>query len=63
MIKIYLHTIVLLNICCFISTNAQNYSKAIEDNSFFIEEAYNQESRVVQHIFNGYYFISFEHPF
>jgi hypothetical protein len=28
-------------------------SEAIEDNSFFIEEAYNQESGVVQHIFNG----------
>lgn len=26
------------------------YSKAIEDNSFLIEEAYNQEDRVIQHI-------------
>ena len=34
---------------------AQEPSKAIEDNSFLIEEAYNQEDRVVQHIFNGYY--------
>ncbi len=33
---------------------AQQFSKAIEDNSFYIEEAYNQESHVVQHIFNGY---------
>jgi hypothetical protein len=33
----------------------QQFSKAIEDNSFFIEEAYNQENRVVQHIFTGYY--------
>lgn len=31
----------------------KTFSKAIEDNSFLIEEAYNQESRVVQHIFNG----------
>jgi len=31
------------------------YSKAIEDNSFFIEEAYNQEERMVQHISNGRY--------
>lgn len=31
----------------------QEFSKAIEDNSFFIEEAYNQEDRVVQHIFTG----------
>jgi hypothetical protein len=32
------------------------FSDAIEDNSFFIEEAYNQEPRVVQHILNGLYF-------
>jgi hypothetical protein len=32
---------------------ADEFSAAIEDNSFFIEEAYNQEFRVVQHIFNG----------
>ena len=29
------------------------FSKAIEDNSFLIEEAYNQETGVVQHIFTG----------
>jgi hypothetical protein len=29
---------------------AQKFSEAIEDNSFFVEEAYNQETRVVQHI-------------
>jgi hypothetical protein len=34
---------------------SQQFSEAIEDNSFFIEEAYNQEDRVVQHIFNGVY--------
>lgn len=32
---------------------AQEFTKAIEDNSYFIEEAYNQEERVVQHIVNG----------
>jgi hypothetical protein len=38
---------------------------AIQDNSFLIEEAYNQEKNVVQHIFsfsrerNGSYFASF----
>lgn len=32
---------------------SQEFTKAIEDNSFLIEEAYNQEERVVQHIFNG----------
>jgi hypothetical protein len=35
--------------------SAQEFSEAIEDNSFLIEEAYNQEDRVVQHIFNGTY--------
>jgi hypothetical protein len=35
---------------------AQQFSDAIEDNSFFIEEAYNQEYRVVQHIFNAVFF-------
>ena len=29
---------------------SQRFSEAIEDNSFLIEEAYNQEDRVVQHI-------------
>lgn len=32
---------------------ADGYSVAIEDNSFLIEEAYNQEAGVVQHIFTG----------
>ena len=30
-------------------------AKGIQDNSFFVEEAYNQEAGVVQHIFNGWY--------
>lgn len=34
---------------------SQEFTEAIEDNSYFIEEAYNQEDRVVQHICNGYY--------
>lgn len=34
------------------------YPQAIEDNSYFIEEAYNQETRVVQHISNFTYFRS-----
>lgn len=36
-------------------SDTQKFSTAIEDNSYFIEEAYNQEDRVVQHISNGYY--------
>ncbi len=49
-------------ICFFalqISTKGQmesksKFSKAIEDNSYLIEEAYNQEDGIVQHISNGY---------
>jgi hypothetical protein len=33
----------------------ERFSKAIEDNSFLIEEAYNQEEGVVQHIWSGMY--------
>jgi hypothetical protein len=46
----------------FLSMKAQTdhlkheFSEAIEDNSFLIEEAYNQEPRVVQHINNLSYF-------
>ena len=32
----------------------KEFTEAIEDNSYFIEEAYNQEYRVVQHINNFY---------
>lgn len=42
---------------------AQEFSPAIEDNSFFIEEAYNQEEHVVQHIFNGISRTPFETSF
>jgi hypothetical protein len=34
----------------------QEFPPAIEDNSFFIEEAYNQESGIVQHITNGFFY-------
>jgi hypothetical protein len=44
--------VILLNL----KVLGQEYSNAIEDNSFFIEEAYNQDPRVVQHIFNAYRF-------
>ena len=33
-------------------------AKGIQDNSFFIEEAYNQEAGVVQHILNGWYSVT-----
>jgi hypothetical protein len=35
---------------------AEPASPEIEDNSFFVEEAFNQEERVVQHIFNALQF-------
>jgi len=35
---------------------AEQPAEGIEDNSFFVEEAFNQEERVVQHIFNVLYF-------
>lgn len=34
---------------------SKQFIKAIEDNSYFIEEAYNQEDGVVQHISNGFF--------
>jgi len=40
------------------SQEKHEYKEAIEDNSFLIEEAYNQEERVVQHIFNGLFQVS-----
>lgn len=36
----------------------EQFSEVIEDNSFFIEEAFNQESGIVQHISNGIFFSS-----
>ena len=42
-----------LTIKCFSQTGScKTFSPAIEDNSMFIEEAYNQEYRVVQHVSN-----------
>jgi hypothetical protein len=41
----------------------QQFSEAVEDNSFFIEEAYNQETRVVQHITNSIYTMNPDHEF
>lgn len=39
------------------------FDEAIEDNSFFIEEAFNQEEGVVQHISSGSYFKSPQRSF
>jgi hypothetical protein len=47
----------IIGIKCFSQEKKahKEFSEAIEDNSFLIEEAYNQEKRIVQHIFNGYW--------
>jgi len=43
--------------------NTSNFSEAIEDNSFLIEEAINQGTGVVQHISNGVWNTSDNHDF
>ncbi len=49
-----MNRIFILTLLFAISARAQ-FVPAIEDNSFFIEEAYNQEAGVVQHIPNSYH--------
>lgn len=46
--SIILASVILASLCY-----SQEFTNAIEDNSYYIEEAYNQEEHVVQHIFNG----------
>lgn len=45
----------LFVICVNFPLWGQKFSEAIEDNSFLIEEAYNQDDNVIQHISTGYY--------
>jgi hypothetical protein len=47
--------LILVSLANAQESDTSKFSQAIEDNSYFIEEAYNQEERVVQHISNGYY--------
>lgn len=49
----YIITLLSIVIVSSIPARSQEFTKAIEDNSYYIEEAYNQEDRVVQHILNG----------
>jgi hypothetical protein len=37
-------------LACRAGAWAQEFARALEDNSFLIEEAFNQEEQVVQHI-------------
>lgn len=48
-----MRSIILATVLLASMSFAQEFTKAIEDNSYYIEEAYNQEDHVVQHIFNG----------
>lgn len=52
----YFYIIVIIILSCQSCFLAQEFSESIEDNSFLIEEAYNQDEGVVQHIFNAVYF-------
>src|SRR5262245_56577983 len=45
-------------VCTAADEPAQPLAKGIQDNSFLVEEAYNQEAGVVQHIFNAYYAVN-----
>ncbi len=63
-ICIHCSTIPVTGSCLFTTgSDSGGFSKAIEDNSYFIEEAYNQEDRVVQHINNGRYSLLSSHDF
>lgn len=53
--KIPAITAVLVAICSNAMHAADRPIDGMMDNSFFIEEAYNQEPGVVQHIFTGFY--------
>lgn len=59
--RLLLGTLIISAVCT--TAKAQQFSEAIEDNSFFIEEAYNQEERIIQHITNALYTMNPEHDF
>ena len=47
---VYLLNVLVFITCTFAEENKKDEPKRIEDNSFLIEEVYNQERGVVQHI-------------
>lgn len=53
--KLVLLALIILGTNLFAQKNVEQFVPALEDNSFFIEEAYNQEKGVVQHISNMLY--------
>jgi Putative MetA-pathway of phenol degradation len=52
---VYVATIALAAMVCTSSAAEKDPIDVISDNSFLVEEAYNQELNVVQHIFNAIY--------
>jgi hypothetical protein len=56
MLRKLLPALIVLAIARFLSAQTQNEPKPIQDNSFLVEEAYNQEKGVVQHINTFSYF-------
>jgi hypothetical protein len=54
--KVLVSLMFIMSACLYSQKEQAAFSEAIEDNSFLIEEAYNQEDRVVQHIFNLMYY-------
>jgi hypothetical protein len=52
---LYLPFFLVCGVTASFRAPAQQFSTAIEDNSFFIEEAFNQESGVIQHISTACY--------
>ncbi len=56
MLRKLLSALIVLAIARFLPAQAQKEPKSIQDNSFLVEEAYNQEKGVVQHISTFTYF-------
>ena len=54
-VKFWVVAILLFLYFSVVASAQQEPIEVIEDNSFFIEEAYNQEPGVVQHIFQALY--------
>jgi len=64
--QLLIGAVLTCNLLPFYGASAEEARRPIDgimDNSFFIEEAYNQEAGIVQHIFNGLYSVdSLSHP-
>jgi hypothetical protein len=56
LISIFSGLLLLLSFPLFSQEKKEQYEESIEDNSYFIEESYNQEPGVVQHYINGLHY-------